>query len=220
MHDAARSQLIADHMEMAMSLAVSFANSANLLQILSRDDVRAYAQQGLVEAANRYKPDCGIDFRTYSRRRICGAIIDGVRKHSLDGYSRKLHQKFTARHGEHASRDGYRAQIFFDSFRAYRRKPDNDVDYPREPADQEAHAPDVALDRKRLRETLLSAINALPPRERAVTLRHYYSGEKLRDICADGGDTYDTVRRLHANSLRHLRSALSRNAPGALESVQ
>ena len=70
MHNPARDRLIADNMQMAAACAVTFAAKANLLQILPRDDVHAYAQQGLVEAANRYNPDCGVDFRTFSWNRI------------------------------------------------------------------------------------------------------------------------------------------------------
>ena len=218
MQNPARDRLIADNMQMATACAVTFAAKANLLQILPRDDVHAYAQQGLVEAANRYNPDCGVDFRTFSWNRIRGAVLDGARKHRVEGYSRKLHLKFQALEDEQQVPEGYRVQIFFDSFRAFSNAneagktefADHSVADPHhEPVDPEADAPDALLD----------AINTLPPRERALTLRHYYSDEKLRDISAEEGVGYDVLRRVHASSLRHLRSALSSTSPSARETV-
>jgi RNA polymerase sigma factor for flagellar operon FliA len=230
MQNPARDRLIADNMQMAAACAVTFAANTNLLQILPRDDVHAYAQQGLVEAANRYNPDCGVDFRTFSWNRIRGAVLDGARKHRVEGYSRKLHLKFQALEDEQQVPEGYRVQIFFDSFRAFRNANEaagktefaahSVADPHHEPVDPEADAPDALLDRRRLRKTLIDAINALPPRERALTLRHYYSDEKLRDISAEDGVGYDVLRRVHASSLRHLRSALSSKSPSARETVQ
>jgi RNA polymerase sigma factor for flagellar operon FliA len=240
MHNPARDRLIADNMQMAAACAMTFAAKANLLQILPRDDIQAYAQQGLVEAANRYNPDSGVDFRTFSWNRIRGAVLDGARKHRIEGYSRKLRLKIQALEDEQQVPEGYRVQIFFDCFRAYRGKPffysvndensrpddrswsgtDGIADPHHEPVDPEADAPDARLDRQRLRKTLLDAIDALPPRERALTLRHYYSDEKLRDISVEDGVGYDVLRRVHASSLRRLRSALSSTNPSAREIVQ
>jgi RNA polymerase sigma factor FliA len=229
MHNPARDRLIADNMQMAAACAMTFAAKANLFDILPRDDVHAYAQQGLVEAANRYNPNCGVDFRTYSWNRIRGAVIDGARKHRVEGYSRKLHLKFQALEDEQQVPEGYRVQIFFDSFRAYHNRPsagktefadDCIADSHHEPVDPETDAPDTVLERQRLRKTLLDAIDALPPRERALTLRHYYSDEKLRDISAEDGVGYDVLRRIHASSLRRLRCALSSTTPSARETVQ
>jgi RNA polymerase sigma factor for flagellar operon FliA len=221
--------LIADNMQMAAACAMTFAAKANLFDILPRDDVQAYAQQGLVEAAHRYNPDCGVDFRTYSWNRIRGAVLDGARKHRVEGYSRKLHLKFRALEDEQQVPVGYRVQIFFDSFRAYHNRADagrsefgnNRVaDSHHEPVDLEVDAPDTALDRQRLRKELLAAIDALPPHERALTLRHYYSDEKLRDISAEDGVGYDVLRRIHASSLRRLRSTLSSGRQSARENLQ
>ena len=218
MHNAARERLITDNMQMAAACAMTFAANANLFDILPRDDVEAYAQQGLVEAAHRYNPNCGVDFRTYSWNRIRGAVLDGARKHRVEGYSRKLSLKFQALEDEQQVPEGYRVQIFLDSFRAYHNRPsagkaefagDCIADPHHEPVDPEANAPDTVLDRQRLRKALLAAINALPARERALTLRHYYSDEKLREISAEDGVGYDVLRRIHARSIRRLRSTLS-----------
>ena len=61
-----RRKLIADHMEMAAAIAADCAARFNLFPLLPYDDVLGYAQQGLVEAANRYSPENGTNFRTFS----------------------------------------------------------------------------------------------------------------------------------------------------------
>src|SRR5262249_28499421 len=88
MQDDFRKKLIADHMEMAVAIASECVLKFNLSSLLPYADVVAYAQQGLVEAANRYSPQCGTHFRSYSWPRIKGAVIDGVRKHKRYGFSR------------------------------------------------------------------------------------------------------------------------------------
>ena len=230
MHNPARDRLIADNMQMAAACAMTFAAKANLFDILPRDDVHAYAQQGLVEAANRYNPDCGVDFRTFSWNRIRGAVVDGARKHRIEGYSRRLHQKFEPLADEQTPpAAGYRVQIFYDSFRRYHARPKSErpdcvgdavAEPHREAADPDADAPDAQVDRLRLRKALLAAINALPPRERAVTLRHYYKGESFCDIGAEEGVDNQVIRRLHNKSLRRLRCALSPANLGPLEVLQ
>jgi RNA polymerase sigma factor for flagellar operon FliA len=51
-------------------------------KVLEFDDYVQYAQLGLMEAMERYDPDAGAMFETYSASRIRGAILDGIRKSS------------------------------------------------------------------------------------------------------------------------------------------
>ena len=45
-----------------------------------RDDLHGYAMVGLTEACHRYNPAHGVPFSAFGRRRIRGAIIDGIRR--------------------------------------------------------------------------------------------------------------------------------------------
>ena len=200
MTEDSRQKLIADHMEMAAAIAADCASRFNLHGLLPYDDVLGYAQQGLVEAANRYSPEAGTNFRTFSWTRIKGAIIDGVRKHRREGYTRSGGAPDQRHEGP-----------------APRQSKASDLDAL---SDEESafNSAEDRLDSKRLRASLLRAIDALPPRQREVTLRHYYRGEDLVTISKDDGLSNHYVKRVHLNSLRQLRSSLSNAVRGYLSS--
>jgi RNA polymerase sigma factor for flagellar operon FliA len=198
MTEDSRQKLIADHMEMAAAIAADCATRFNLFALLPYDDVLGYAQQGLVEAANRYSPDSGTSFRTFSWTRIKGAVIDGVRKHRRDGYTRS---RGAPEHRHEGPTPG--------------RPSASDVEAL---TDEESifDPPEARLDRQRLRASLLKAIDALPPRQREVTLRHYYRDEELITISKDQGLSHDYVSRVHTSSLRQLRTSLAGDLRGHL----
>lgn len=191
MHDDFRKKLIADHMEMAAAIASDCVTKYNLSSLLPYADVLGYAQQGLVEAANRYSPECGTQFRTYSWSRIKGAVIDGVRKNRRHGFSRTFG---AADHDEH---DGPVPKGATSTVEAL---VDEKSIY--------SSAEDKA-DARRLRTALLQAIETLPERHRDITFRHYYRGEDLKEISKEAGFSEDHVGRIHTSSLRYLRATLA-----------
>jgi RNA polymerase sigma factor (sigma-70 family) len=205
MSNDARQKLIADHMEMAAAIAADCASKYNLYSLLPYDDILAYARQGLVEAANRYSPGSGASFRTFSWTRIKGAIIDGVRKTGRYGYS-----------GDEAQTDEERSQPI-----QVGEPTPLEIDGV---TDEESllDPPESRLDRKRLRMHLLTAIAALPARQREVTLRHYYLDEDIVAISRDKGLCHDYVGRVRARSLEQLRVSLGRvlSSYGSAEAVQ
>jgi RNA polymerase sigma factor for flagellar operon FliA len=184
-----RKKLIADHLEMAAAIAHDCVNRYNLASLLPYDDVLAYAQQGLVEAASRYSPESGTKFRSYSWPRIKGAVIDGVRKSRRYGFSRTFGAVEPDSHGL-VSND---------------RSTTLD-DLPDESATQQSA--EEKVDATRLRSALLNAIATLPERHREITLRHYYRGEDLKEISKDSCLSEDHVGRIHTSSLRYLRATL------------
>ena len=173
MQDDDRNKLIADHMEMAAAIASDCVTKFNLFSLLPYADVLGYAQQGLVEAANRYSPESGTKFRSYSWSRIKGAVIDGVRKCSRHGYSRTLGA------ADHDPPDGPAPKATPQTLDAI-------ADEKTVPGSAESN-----VDARRLRAALLRAIEALPPRQREVTLCHYYRGQDLVDISKQKGLSED-----------------------------
>lgn len=45
------------------------------------DDLAGAGAIGLVEAAGRFDPSCGVTFKTYARHRVLGAMLDFLRSH-------------------------------------------------------------------------------------------------------------------------------------------
>jgi RNA polymerase sigma factor FliA len=200
MQEDLRNKLIADHLEMAAAIAAECVSEFNLRPLLPFSDVLGYAQQGLVEAANRYSPETGTKFRSFSWSRIRGAVIDGVRKNGRVGYTRGQTP---------ADLDAV------DAVPTTRTKATSPETLPDESS--VLNSVESTVDASRLREAVLRAIDELPPRERDITLRHYYRGEEIIDISQDYGLTHQHVSRIHCECLRQLRASLGEAARAYLK---
>ncbi len=59
--------------------------------LIDVDELKAYGAQGLVEAALRFDPSQGSDFRRYAYFRVRGAMVDGLRK--MGNWSRRGYER-------------------------------------------------------------------------------------------------------------------------------
>lgn len=87
-----RTTLIKDHLYL-----VDILSGRMITQVpafMNRDDIRSAGMLGLIDAANKYKPEKKILFKTFAEYRIRGAILDEMRK--LDWFSRSLREKQTS----------------------------------------------------------------------------------------------------------------------------
>lgn len=75
-------ELAERYVPLARSLAKRFAKSCPW----AYDDFRASASLALVEAAQAFDPVRGIDFATYARHRLHGALVDAQRELFSDGW--------------------------------------------------------------------------------------------------------------------------------------
>ncbi len=84
-----RDQLIRAHLPL-----VNFLVERMVTQVpafVNKDEICSAAMLGLVDAANRYDPSKGVQFKTFAERRIRGAVLDEVRR--MDWFSRSLREK-------------------------------------------------------------------------------------------------------------------------------
>ncbi len=65
--------------------------TAHVPSFMDRNDMMSAAMIGLIDAAKRFDPTRGINFKTFAEHRIRGAIYDEVRKQ--DWFSRSLRDK-------------------------------------------------------------------------------------------------------------------------------
>lgn len=79
-------ELIEDGQALVRSLALGVAR--NIPMPVDLDDLIAYGQIGLAEAAREYDPEQGAQFTTFAYYRIRGAIYDGVSKMSWTSRAR------------------------------------------------------------------------------------------------------------------------------------
>ncbi len=84
-----RSALITDHLYLVDIIAGRMVTQVPAF--MNRDDMKSAGMMGLIDAANKFKPEKKILFKTFAEYRIRGAIFDEMRK--LDWFSRSLREK-------------------------------------------------------------------------------------------------------------------------------
>ncbi|MBM9537414.1 FliA/WhiG family RNA polymerase sigma factor [Desulfobulbus alkaliphilus] len=84
-----RSQLIRDNMPL-VELVVQ-RMTPQVPTFMTREDMISAAMVGLVDAANKFDPAKGAQFKTFAEYRVRGAILDEMRK--LDWFSRTMRDK-------------------------------------------------------------------------------------------------------------------------------
>jgi RNA polymerase sigma factor for flagellar operon FliA len=192
-------QLVADHLKFSEGIALNYFSEFELDGIFPVGDVLAWAQRGLVEAANRYSPESGATFSTFSYKRIRGAVVDGARR---EHRSRRLHARWKK------VNEAIEAGDDFSDMAAAGLFDHRAVDVESIP--QTDHLPtDAAVDAKRLRETVLKAIQSLPELERTSMLLYFYEGLDLTRIAKRFGISKGYSCRIHWRAIRLLATALA-----------
>jgi RNA polymerase sigma factor for flagellar operon FliA len=179
MQDAARDQLISDHLGYANAIAASCYEQLELGGLIPMNDVLAYAREGLVQAADRYSPTAGATFPTFSYRRIHGAVVDGVRKTNMSRGAYESSRSSEGKEDPSTETDRWSGALVHHAHGVALDSLAAETELP----------PDVQVDARRLRSILLQAIDRLPERRRATVMRHFYDGETLADVGREFGIT-------------------------------
>lgn len=174
-------QLVIEHLALAATIAGNM--SKRLPRHLDPQDLHQDARLGLLYAAARYDARKNVPFGSYARRRIGGAVVDGLRRN------------------DHLSRCA-RARLKAEGAEA-----------PPEPLPVIAPdripgsllPPDRYAAIAECQRLLSAAIETLPARLRIVLHAYYHGGQTMRAIgerlCISEG----RVSQIHARALRLLR---------------
>ena len=196
-------QLIADNLAYMSSLAFGCYNEFDLAGVVSYRDVLAFARTGLVESATRFSREKaghnGATFKTFSYRRVRGAIIDGVRK--------AARSRVTYAKSKEASDAAFNGTAGGDAM-PLGLSDQTDIDVDTLPAPLSMPA-DLAIDQHRLRAKVLAAIRQLPELDRNVTRLFFYEGLELARISERLGISRSYCCRVHWRAIRSLSSALT-----------
>lgn len=194
------------------------------LPVSMKDDFVSAGYVGLVEAAGRFDPARGFEFKTYAYQRIRGAIIDHIRTScDLKGYMYRKFKAFEAAHElreqslEGTQRDTKatvkeRFQGAFEhlekvavGFTLAVQNDDEDVFSP----EQEKQDPEKLLEQKRQAKKIKEIVATLPEKERTIIEQYYFRDKKFVDIASGfGGYSKSWVSRLHDRALGMLREKL------------
>ncbi len=203
---------------------------------LDLDELVAYGNEGLVEAAGRFDARHGVKFSTFSWHRVRGAIYDGLREmgHLKRGDYARL--KIAMRAGEvlenladrelgaanQAAGAPTPAPSVEDDLRAlhqalssvtcsYVASLEALVEEGHEFAADEVPI-DEAIDARHVEGRVRKVLTSLPEKERHFIEKHYFEGKTLLEAGAELGLSKSWASRLHARAVGLLRDRLGEAA--------
>jgi RNA polymerase sigma factor FliA len=187
------------------------------------DELRAFGRQGLVEAAQRYEPEKGTDFRAFAYLRVRGAMLDGLRRMgqwTRRGYETIQMMRAAQAVSEHAlEEEGTGSELSPDAAAARIQRHMGHVvaamtvgvfaerafeDEGNIIAKDRAPRADEVLEEKQILEVLETCLDTLPAQESEVLRRFYHGGECLDDIAARLGCSRSWASRLHTRAVHRL----------------
>lgn len=185
------------------------------------DDLIAYGEVGLAEAARDYDPERGAQFTTFAYYRIRGAIYDGLAKMTWTSrayYNRLRYERMAAEamqesaESESAGDDG----VWFGNLTAklgviYLTSQSDTGGGIRESTIEDPHVGGPALlARREIAELLRTLVDQLPMPERRLIQAVYFEGATLQHAANQTGMSKSWASRLHARALEQLARDLRR----------
>lgn len=224
-----RDRIILEHLPLVKAIAVRVHE--NLPVHVDLDDLVHAGILGLFDAAKRYNPSKRVNFPSYAKHRIKGAILDSLRQ--LDWASRDMRRRH--KQIEAATRDlaavlkrnptqaelAAKMGVGMDRWQqmmvemrnvglvsASGRGPENEDGPPPDfPAEEETQ-PDSICAREQLRGLLRVAMGTLPERYRKVVLLYYTNEMTMREIGEIMGINESRVSQIHKSALLKMAEAL------------
>ena len=226
---ADKNSLLTEHMPLVKRLAHQM--KAKLPPSVEVDDLVQAGMMGLLDAINRYEENHGAQFETYAVLRIRGAMLDELRSsdwmpRSTRANMRKVETAMTtlqqqlgrppsesevakslklslADYQDLLGDSGGHQLVYYEDF------------HDDEGGDSflDRHAVDDADPLKSLldtdfRQTVIDAIDALPPREKMLMGLYYEEELNLKEIGAVMGVSESRVSQLHTQAVARLRTYL------------
>lgn len=181
-----------------MNLVHYVIHRTNLLNngLLDRRDYFQFGIEGLSEAIDRFDPDYGTKFETYAIQRIRGKIYDELRKYTqkvepvLEGEASTMFPTSNLSVNHSVGED--------DGMQLYEMLPNDD------------DKPDLVLEKKDLKEKLLSLIKKLNEKERTVLSLYYYEDLNYKEIAQVLNITVSRVSQIHSRVLNTLKQNLAK----------
>ncbi len=189
------------------------------------DDLIAYGQIGLTEAAQKFDPECGTRFTTFAYYRIRGAIYDGVSKMNWTSRARIRRMRFhrmadevlenepgsdanTATTADDASWLGRVTEKLAIVYLAT--GDDESADRSLAEAPDRYDPPSQLVANRELQETLRQLVDRLAPDAKRLITGIYFDGYTLTEAADRSGISKSWASRLHAKSLDELAIMLRR----------
>lgn len=180
------------------------------------DELVAWGQVGLLEAADRFDAKVGANFLTFAHYRIKGAIYDGLRKMGALKGAGAAADRANSYLGNLSDRSGGGgakleddvrevstavsglAMVFATSLEGTEGLQLSD----------EALPADERLQLEQLKKRVRAAIEKLPEKERKLLEGYYFQSKTLEEAGAEIGQSKSWASRLHARAVESLKKLL------------
>ncbi len=189
---------------------------------------------GLIDALHKFDHNKHVQFGSYAKFRIRGAILDSLREmdwspRDLRRKSRRLeeaHSKLRGALGRNPSEPELAAELGIDlrdlqqllgeidglevgSLRVQSPRDGKEEDLGEELPDHAEETPLALCLRAEMRDLLARAIEELPPKERQVLALYYYEELTMKEVGAALGVGESRVSQIHSMAVVRLRARLS-----------
>jgi RNA polymerase sigma factor for flagellar operon FliA len=212
-----------------VELVVSHLIRSMVLPTTLKEDFMSAGFLGLVEAAERFDPTRGFEFKGFAFLRIRGAVIDHIRNScevsrqtyrtlkSLEGAQElreleleRLDAGEQRREAKRAAALSYLAKSAT-AFKVARVIGDKSRD-----VEESGDDPEKILDVKRESKKIRRLVATLPEKERTIVEQYYFHDRNFTEIAtAHAGLSKSWVSRLHDRALDLLREKISREEAAA-----
>jgi RNA polymerase sigma factor FliA len=225
-----KEQMILQHCGLVKFMALRLAS--RLPSSVQMDDLFNAGIIGLIDAIDKFDASQGIQFETYAKIRIRGAMLDEIR--AMDWVPRSLRQKGSMVERAHVAleqklgRDPSDEEIsrelgvnlheyhqLVDEIKGISILPEDIQEAVQENRGSHllATAPDEPFQhryREEIKSLLASAIDTLPKKEQTVLSLYYYDELTMKEIGAVLGYTESRISQIHTKAVLKLRTRLVR----------
>jgi RNA polymerase sigma factor for flagellar operon FliA len=219
--EQARARLLEMHLPYARVVAASYY-ARRLHDEIDFDDYLQFASTALIDAANRYDPSRGVQFKTFAARRMHGEILDGIecmteKQQQIAARKRLLVQRreearTIAHHASQSASAGEKALRFVaEAGLAFALGWLLEGSGLIRPVEEEVHVmPFYANSEiRQLTERIASLVKDLPAHERKVIHSHYFQHQPFEEIACEMALSRGRISQIHRSALARLRDSLT-----------
>ena len=185
---------------------------------------------GLFDAVAKYDHSKNVEFQSYAKHRIKGAILDSLRQvdwasrdmrkrqKRIDAVSHELAGKLGRNPNENELAQGmgvstdrllhFQTELLRLGLVSIAPAPDQERDRPQEFAATADWQPDRICEQKQLQSTLADAIGSLPERYRKVVVLYYTNDMTMREIGEVLGVNESRISQIHKMALKKMAVTL------------
>ncbi len=220
--EAERAQLIEQYQPYVRKLArQTFVKLSGKFDL---EDLISYGTLGLIEAAERYNPQRGVSFITFSHYRIKGAIFDGLKQMGLpprvvnkqiSKFERNANALLQAASDDETGESVGRSvndevrrveQLIDTLIPAYLLSLDSEE--AKAVPDKNQASAQEELESQEIVRLVREIVQELPAQEKELLEAIYYKHQTMTELAAEKGITKSWVSRLHTRAVHHIRDKL------------